>query len=464
MDDTLKKSGDNKDIQEDAGSGAEGKKKKKKGGILQWIVLFIILTVLFYSGFSFIIEFMTYKEAENEYAKVNSLIDTTGDQGLEWLEMETSQEATILYAGGSDDGSGAVPGTAGFTTGTGFDAGEGISSQGGTSAADSAGAQSGQGSPASYSPLDRPGDNRNGSGGSRLSQTSSAFLTDLEDLWSKVTGFFAVIFGLEKPAPSPAGPENTYVTALQSGENVSAPQPSAEEEQTQEPAAEEIAPAQEKEETAEETKPQEKKVFITYPRVSIDYDELMAINSDFVGVLYLPALQLKYPVAHSHDNAEYLKRTFEGTNNPAGCIFMDVSASSDYSDRNTFIFGHNMRNLSMFGSLKTLQTDSTICPKHPYFYIYTKNRVYKYAIFAYYTVPTKDDMYLDFRGDDGYDAYVKKAVERSLFTPAEGAVDFSRRPNLVTLSTCYGSGHVLNFVVQGALQGTAERNPVSKER
>ena len=70
-------------------------------------------------------------------------------------------------------------------------------------------------------------------------------------------------------------------------------------------------------------------------------------------------------------------------------------------------------------------------------------------------------MYLDFRGDDGYDAYVKKAVERSLFTPEEGAVDFSKRPNLVTLSTCYGSGHVYNFVVQGALQGVVERNAYS---
>lgn len=461
MDDTKRRGSENEQSKAGGPSGSAEKKKKKKGGVLQWIILFLILTVLFYSGFSFLREFMTYREAENEYAQVNSLIDTTGDAGLEWLEMETAQEATVLYAGGQDESGVAYPGTAGFTGTAGTGSGESASGQG---SAGSSGTQEGQGDAAAYSPLARP-DDQGASAGSRLSQTSGAFLTDLEALWSRFTGFLAGLFGLEVQTPSPASPGDAYMTALQSGENVSAVQPSAAQDETKEEAAaaepsSEEAGADKK----EETKPREKKVYITYPRVSIDYDELMAINSDFVGVLYMPALQLKYPIAHSHDNAEYLKRTFEGTNNPAGSIFMDVSASPDYSDRNTFIFGHNMRNLSMFGSLKTLQTDDTICPKHPYFYIYTKNRVYKYAIFAYYTVPTKDDMYLDFRGDDGYDAYINKAIERSLFTPAKGAVDFSKRPNLVTLSTCYGSGHVLNFVVQGALQGTAEQNPLSNAR
>lgn len=187
-----------------------------------------------------------------------------------------------------------------------------------------------------------------------------------------------------------------------------------------------------------------------YPALNIDFEKLQEINQDFLGVLYIPALDLKYPVAHSKDNAEYLHRTFEGTSNPSGCIFMDKDNSADFSDNNTLIYGHNMKNETMFGSLKRFSKDSALAKDDPYFYIYTKDRVYKYNIFSYRTVSTSDSLYNPFSGDDAYDRYVQKAL-----TGNQGdfpqKTDFSLRPNLMTLSTCWGTGHVYNFVVQGAL-------------
>ena len=82
----------------------------------------------------------------------------------------------------------------------------------------------------------------------------------------------------------------------------------------------------------------------------IDFEALKDKNQDFRYWLYIPALELNYPVAQGADNEAYLYKTFEGEKNSAGCIFMDAGNSPDLSDRNTVIYGHNMKNRTMFGS------------------------------------------------------------------------------------------------------------------
>ena len=85
-----------------------------------------------------------------------------------------------------------------------------------------------------------------------------------------------------------------------------------------------------------------------YPDLQIDFANLKKTNPDFRGWLYFPALDISYPVVQGEDNNYYLKHSFEGESVNAGCIFMDCEASADWSDRNTFVFGHNMRDESMF--------------------------------------------------------------------------------------------------------------------
>lgn len=198
---------------------------------------------------------------------------------------------------------------------------------------------------------------------------------------------------------------------------------------------------------------------ITYPDLDIDLDALQAMNEDFVCVIYIPALELYYPVAHSKDNQEYLTTTFEGTYNPSGCIFLDANASEDFSDINTFIYGHNMKNETMFGILKEFSAKEDLCASDPYVYLYLRDgSVLKYHIFAYYTTPVDDPLYNAIEGDKAYDAYVQRAQSRSYYEPSEDeADDFTLRPNLLTLSTCWGTDHKNNFVVQSALIGKADR-------
>ena len=218
------------------------------------------------------------------------------------------------------------------------------------------------------------------------------------------------------------------------------------------PEGEEAPSDAEAEESTPEAPEKDEKGQYQYPNLQIDYDGLTATNSEFTGVIYIPVLNLTYPIAQSTGNDKYLHTTFQGTSNASGCIFLDCAASKDFSDPNSFVFGHNMKNETMFGSLKRFLQKEELCDEDPYIYIYQKDQVLVYRIFAYYTIPVRDDVYDDFSGDDGYDAYVADAGKHSVYHSSQDEkIDWSSRPKLLTLSTCYGTGHVNNFVVQAAL-------------
>ena len=186
-----------------------------------------------------------------------------------------------------------------------------------------------------------------------------------------------------------------------------------------------------------------------YPPLEIDLEYLKERNGDFRGWLYYPVLGVNYPVVQAEDNDYYLRRSFDGESLTAGCIFMDCEASADFSDRNTFIFGHNMRDGSMFGGFRDMASDTTICQENPYFYIYTEEAVYTYEIFSYYIVKEDSDRYMTFTKDDTYDVYVEWALENSIY---QKEIDLSERNNIVTLSTCSGrSGSGKRLLVHGVL-------------
>lgn len=189
-----------------------------------------------------------------------------------------------------------------------------------------------------------------------------------------------------------------------------------------------------------------------YPPLSIDMDMLKEMNGDFKGWIYFPAVEVSYPVVQGEDNNYYLKHSFEDEKSNSGCIFMDCGASPDWSDRNTFVFGHNMRNGSMFGTFKKLVDDPSLLDANPRFYIYTEDEVYTYEIFSYYMTKSDSNRYMVFSSDENYDQYTSWAVENS---NQAFDVDLSGRPNIVSLSTCYGSaGTSRRVLIHGVLTAT----------
>lgn len=189
-----------------------------------------------------------------------------------------------------------------------------------------------------------------------------------------------------------------------------------------------------------------------YPPLSIDMDMLKEINGDFLGWIYFPAVELSYPVVQGEDNDYYLKHSFEDEKRNSGCVFMDCGATPDWSDRNTFLFAHNMRDGSMFGAFNKIVDDPSVLDASSRFYIYTEDVVYTYDIFSYYMTRADSNRYMVFTSDENYDLYTRWAVENSNYA---FDVDLSERGNIVSLSTCYGSaGTSRRFLIHGVLTAT----------
>ena len=191
-----------------------------------------------------------------------------------------------------------------------------------------------------------------------------------------------------------------------------------------------------------------------YPALDIDFAGLTALNPDFAGVIVIPSLNITYPMVYSEDNVDYLHVTFDKQSNSAGSIFYDALSPHDFLSKNTFIFGHNMKNGTMFGKLKWFLSKPELCAANPYIYIYTEDKVRRYEIFSYYKTQEDSKTYEDFEGEDGYDDYVAMCMKLSQFSAYADDIDFTKRPDLLTLSTCSGpAGGSTRFPVHAALTG-----------
>lgn len=186
-----------------------------------------------------------------------------------------------------------------------------------------------------------------------------------------------------------------------------------------------------------------------FMNLNVDFPALKAINEDVVGWIYIPVLELSYPVVQGEDNTHYLHYTYEGTANSCGSIFLDSETAADMSDRNSFVYGHNMRNGSMFGSLKKFRKDPYLAESNPYIYYYTEDHAYKYKIFAYYITQVGSKTYFNFNADSQYDTYIDYVATCNEYTGFDEN-DFATRKNILTLSTCSGQ-HSRNRMITHAI-------------
>ena len=198
-----------------------------------------------------------------------------------------------------------------------------------------------------------------------------------------------------------------------------------------------------------ETIVQKKKLY--YMKNPVDFMALQGINDDIVGWLKVGALDISYPVTQASDNDYYLHLTFELVQNAAGCIFVDYQNRPDFQDDNTIIYGHNMKDGSMIGTLKNFVQDG-VYESDPYFWIYTPERIYKYEIFNCSTVGAVSNTYtLEFGSRKEFQNYLDKALMQSQVDSSKVKVKSSDK--IVTLSTCTGDEET-RFVVQGKLVRT----------
>lgn len=122
--------------------------------------------------------------------------------------------------------------------------------------------------------------------------------------------------------------------------------------------------------------------------LEIDFAGLKAVNPDVIAWIQIPALDISYPVVQGKDNAYYLHHLFSGESNINGSIFVDCHNQPDFTDQNTIVYGHNMKNGSMFGTLDKYQ-DKELFEQHPEFYLYLPDKILK---------PARGEKYLKYQG------------------------------------------------------------------
>lgn len=210
----------------------------------------------------------------------------------------------------------------------------------------------------------------------------------------------------------------------------------------------EIQTREDSEETKDDSE-QEPKVHTT---LKVDFDKLKKVNQDVVGwIQFDEPKKINYPVVRGDDNDKYLTTTFEGKKNSSGTLFMDVNNSGEFADRNTFIYGHNMKNGSMFGQLRKYKTKEYY-EQNPYFYIYTPDgKEVKYQIFAVCIVEDTSRSYTRFyNSDEEYLDYLKYVKNIARY---DTGVELAADSKIVSLSTCTNVSETQRLLVHGVKIG-----------
>ena len=166
----------------------------------------------------------------------------------------------------------------------------------------------------------------------------------------------------------------------------------------------------------------------------IDFESLSQKNSDVVGFLKVNGTYIEQVVVKSRDNNYYLSHNFEKKQNSAGWIFVDYRNNLDGTDKNIIIYGHNMKNGTMFSSLKyILNSEWKEDEENRYVTFITESENVIYEVFSVYQIEN-EDYYIktNFKGKE-FNAFINTMKNRSKYN---FNVDVSDNDKILTLSTC----------------------------
>lgn len=168
----------------------------------------------------------------------------------------------------------------------------------------------------------------------------------------------------------------------------------------------------------------------------INLDALRETNPDVVGWIFLPNTLINYPIVQGEDNQHYLEYTWDGKKNVSGAIFLEATNAPDFTDFRTIVYGHNMANSTMFGSLHRYSSKS-YWEQYPYVYLVTDDGVLRYEIYSSYKAAIDSATYaLELEGNRVKAAFIKLTKDES---ELETDIVPTVTDRILTLSTCVGS-------------------------
>lgn len=165
---------------------------------------------------------------------------------------------------------------------------------------------------------------------------------------------------------------------------------------------------------------------------SANEEELKSINSDYKMWIQVENTNINYPVVQGSDNDYYLKHNFRKESNISGTVFVE-SANDIDNDKNIILYGHNMRNGTMFNNITNYKEESFFNEDNK-ISIIMNNTLYEYEVFSVYVKNVSEvNLAIGFANEDEFINYAYNEAEESLY---KKDVDFSAEDNLITLVTC----------------------------
>lgn len=182
--------------------------------------------------------------------------------------------------------------------------------------------------------------------------------------------------------------------------------------------------------------------------IAVDFEALLETNEDVVGWLYCEDTPINLPLVQAEDNDYYLHRLMDGTYNSAGTLFVDCRNAGDFSDKNTIIYGHNMKNKEMFGTLSNYREQSYY-EAHPIMWLLTPEESFQVELIAGYVAPYNAEIYSFGLAEGDVSALVEKSIKQSTF---QSGFQASQADRYVTLSTCSYEYDNARYVLLGCLR------------
>lgn len=189
--------------------------------------------------------------------------------------------------------------------------------------------------------------------------------------------------------------------------------------------------------------------------IPIHFEELWQENEEIYAWITIPDTPVDYPVLQSStDDSFYIHKGLNKEYLFAGAIYSEMQNKKDFSDSHTVLYGHNMKDGSMFASLHNFQ-DREFFDKNREILVYTPEHIYHYEIFAAYPF---DDRHLlnafDYKSKEGFENYLNEVYSVRAMDAYFIDKKVTAEDKILTLSTCIGSDAASRYLVQGVLRET----------
>ena len=185
-------------------------------------------------------------------------------------------------------------------------------------------------------------------------------------------------------------------------------------------------------------------------RRKINWKKLQKKNKDIIAWIEIPGTKVDYPIVKCLSRSYYLHHDAEGRDSILGAVFVQPETAGDFSDMHTVIYGHNMRDKQMFGSLHSFEKKD-FWKKHKKIYIYQPEQEIKAAVYSTYDILDSTDTYRTaFDTPDEWEEWIAMTTEKRYY---DTGIDPEDTERIITLSTCSNgrgrrSRYVVNCVVE----------------